>query len=193
MTFGVPAPTGGMGSVDEEEVENMLRRLAFGCHITRMLIEADAAAIANVQIWPPRKEYGGLIEMRTTGLEFWMSADDLVRFISDLRRADRYFDINALSIQNRDLTNPEEPPLHVRMLLTQGRYLEPGQRGGGGGGGAGGGMGGGPMMGGGFGGGDSQFFSSFFGGGMGGSQQQRKPPSAMERFGRWVKKTFWPF
>ena len=123
VTFGVPQREQLSGqSVTEENVRTWLERFAFGDAIARKMIDANASQIRHIEIWPPRTEYG-LLEKRTVGLDFTMTMDQLVNFLDTLGRDQRYYNVDAIRIVNRQLRVPYAPPLEVQMLLTQARFL----------------------------------------------------------------------
>jgi len=109
--------------LDASQVEANLRKIRFGIAVIQMLMDAKAALISEVEVWPKYNDYGGLLEMHTTGLAFMMTAANLVEFLDGLRLKDRYFSVNAISIQNPYIRYQVDPPLQVRMLLTQGEFL----------------------------------------------------------------------
>lgn len=125
IRFGAQPPE-NVTTATQNEVKRWLTQINFGSAIARMLIKANAAGINDIVLWPPRDEFG-VLEMRTVGLSFLMRAEDLVEFLQSLERADRYFSVNALRIQNRNiLSNPAygSPYLEVEMLLTLSRSIE---------------------------------------------------------------------
>ena len=125
-TFGAPRPEDFSGrSVNKAEVSRGLRKIHFGCSLIRTLLEAKAWNVTRLEVWPPRKAYGDLLDMRTVGLAFAMSTKDLVEFLDSLRLEGRYFRVDAISIQSRYLRWPTEPPLEVQMLLTQAAFAAP--------------------------------------------------------------------
>lgn len=125
-TFGAPHPDGLAGSVlSPNQVATYLRKINFGCSMIRMLMDADAVQISRVELWPPRKECGGLLNMHTVGLRFVMRLEDLTKFLDERRLDDRYFTVDAINIQNRYLSWPVAPPVEVRMLLTQADFIPP--------------------------------------------------------------------
>ena len=120
-TFGAARPEELEGrTVTEEQVKQWLRLIKFGSATVRMLMDAKALSIYDVQVWPRRDE--GMLSMRTVGLSFVMRYADLVAFIDKLQLENRYFNINAIGLQNRYLRWPTEPPVEVQMLLTQADY-----------------------------------------------------------------------
>ncbi len=122
-TFGAPRPEELEGrTVTEQQVKQWLRLIKFGSAAVRVLMDAKALSIYDVQVWPGRAEYDNMLWMRTVGLSFVMRYADLVAFIDKLQLENRYFNINAISIQNRYLRWPTEPPVEVQMLLTQADY-----------------------------------------------------------------------
>jgi len=124
LTFGVPsrkditnvAPT-------EKEVNNWLKKYAFGSSVVHMLVDAGATRIDNIVLWPSRTEFQ-LLDMRTVGLQFQMSLDNLARFLKSFYGEDRYFNINSIRITNTNLLSRSQPQLEVEMVLTQAGFLE---------------------------------------------------------------------
>lgn len=110
-------------TLNARKVKDNLRKIRFGISVTRMLMDANAVAIGGVEVWPKYNAYDGLLEMHTAGLAFMMTAASLAEFLDGLRAKDRYFSVNAISIQNPYLRYQYDPPLQVRMLLTQGEFL----------------------------------------------------------------------
>lgn len=128
LAFGAPRPEELSGRTMElPEVRQGLRRVKFGCSMVRMLMDAKAQYIEQVVIWPNRLSpaYEKLLYGMTTGFKFYMPYSDLVNFMEKIRTSDRYFSINALSLQNKYLRWPTEPPLEVSMLLTQAVFNPP--------------------------------------------------------------------
>ena len=124
--FGAPAPKSFKGrEASRREVMMGLRKIHYGHSILRMMLKAKAGAVNEVAIWPQRMEYGGLLSMRTVGIHFTMKLEDLVKFLDSLRLADRYYSVDAISIQNRYLRMRPEPQMDVRMLLTQAAFIAP--------------------------------------------------------------------
>ena len=199
-TFGAPYPDDLAGTtVTKQVVRKGLRRATFGCSMTRMLMKAKAKRIDNVEVWPVRVGSEGLLVYRTVGLGFLMDLKDLVKFIDDVRLADQYYNVEALSIQNPYLRFPTQPPVEVRMLLTQADYVKPSERkatgprpGAGtrprpGPGGAFNPFGRGPMS-------DDEISSGLTGLGRGGRDRRNEVPlTRWGRFKRWFFKYFWPF
>lgn len=125
-SFGAPRPEQFEGrTVTGDEVRRGLKWLRFGCTIVKMMMDAKAVAIYQVEIWPPRSDYGNMLSMRTVGLSFVMKYSDLVAFLDSLRTSERYFAVNALSIQNRYMRWPIEPPVEVQMLLSEADFKPP--------------------------------------------------------------------
>ena len=119
-TFGAPRPEDLEGrTVSNQEVKQWLTLIKFGCSMVRMLMNAKAVAIYDVQIWPVRPGYDNLLLMRTVGLSFVMRYSDLVAWIDKLRLENRYFDVGGIAVQNRYLRWAVEPPVEVQVLLTQ--------------------------------------------------------------------------
>lgn len=123
--FGAPVAA-NYQKMDSATVRKGLKIIEFGSSMVEMLMDAKAADISRVEIWPERIEYGGLLRMHTTGLAFKMTLKNLVIFIEEglrVPRGKRYFDINAVGVQNRRLRAPNDPLLDVRMLLTQASFV----------------------------------------------------------------------
>jgi len=189
-------------TMNKQQVRTALWVINFGSTLVDMLVKAKAAEITRVVVWPSRFEYDDLLSMRTAGLEFKITMENFVKFVEDeLRTADRYFNINAISIQNRYLRSPQKPLLEVRMLLTQARFREGASQDPGAASGSatpeqpalGRGVGGfegliGP---------DGKIISGFSGFGRQRAgrdgEQKTGPPSRIGRAVRWLDKHFWPF
>ena len=122
-TFGAARPEELEGrTVTEQEVKDWLSLIKFGAAMMRMLMDAKAVAVYDVQMWPERQDYDNLLKMRTVGLSFVMRYADLVAWLDKLRLENRYFDVNGIAVQNRYLRWAIEPPVEVQMLLTQADY-----------------------------------------------------------------------
>lgn len=123
-TFGAATPESFAGRrVTKNDVINGLRQVSFGCSMIRMLLKANALAVDQIEFWPVQRAYGNLLALRTVGLAFRMRPKDLVKFVNELRVANRYLTIDALSIQNRYMLWRTEPPFEVRMLITQAQFV----------------------------------------------------------------------
>ncbi|HOV74447.1 MAG TPA: hypothetical protein P5318_18865 [Candidatus Hydrogenedentes bacterium] len=119
ISFGAQKPEDFAGkSITKADVERNLRIIRFGSMVVRMLIDAKAVIVNKVEIHPGRQGLEKLLNLRTVGLSYVMNLKDLVIFIDALRMKDRYFNIEAISIQNRYMRWPVEPPVEVQMLLT---------------------------------------------------------------------------
>jgi len=191
-TFGAPHPDDLAGRVlNPSQVTNYLRKINFGSSMIRMLMDADAVQISRVELWPPRRECGGLLNMRTVGLRFVMHLEDLTKFLDERRTDERYFTVDAINVQNRYLRWPVAPPVEVRMLLTQADFLAPMGH-------VAGAPGGQP---------DSPARPSMREGmtpqeilmqqgfGKGRTREGRRniPKTRWQRFARWFRRYFWPF
>lgn len=134
--FGAPDPsTLTNTAVIKKDVEQWLTQMNYAGAIVRMLIKANVGRIDDVMPWPPREEFNAL-EMRTLGVSLLMRAEDLIAFLQALQRENRYFNVNALRIKNRNLLSDPAygaPYLEVEMLLTLSRYMEGKKAAGGGG------------------------------------------------------------
>lgn len=124
-TFGAPRPDEFTGvEISKGEVETALRKITFGLSMMRLLMQSKAAYITDVQLWPPRVTgEGKLFTEYIAGLSFAMMPKDLVAFLDKLRIGEvlgqqRYVTVNAMSIQNKYLRWPVEPPVEVQMLIT---------------------------------------------------------------------------
>ena len=122
-TFGVPSRDQVSGQqIDRENAERWLRRFSFGDSVMRRLIDANALQINELEVWPPRVEYG-MLEMRTVGAFFYMRINDLVPMLEAFGREDQYYTVDGLRITNTQLISQQNPPLQVEMLLTQARFI----------------------------------------------------------------------
>lgn len=125
---GVPAPNSyGQGTdPSAEEIAGHLEDYKYCAAITRMLIDAGPQYIEPLVIWPEREiklpGRGGVLKERTVGVRWDIRMEDLVKFIDQLRGANRYFRIEALRISNRQLLQAD-PVLKVEMLLTQAYFV----------------------------------------------------------------------
>ncbi|MCX6575279.1 MAG: hypothetical protein NTV82_02675 [Candidatus Aminicenantes bacterium] len=123
-TFGAPRPDEFTGmEISKEEVEAALRKVTFGLEMMRLLMQSKAAYITDVQLWSPRLTPNKLFTDYVVGLSFAMMPKDLVAFLDKLRVGEvlgqqRYASVIALSIQNKYLRWPMEPPVEVQMLVT---------------------------------------------------------------------------
>jgi len=123
-TFGAPRPDEFTGvEISKLEVETALRKITFGLEMMRLLMQSKAAYITDVQLWLPRLSPNKLFTDYVVGLSFAMMPKDLVAFLDKLRVGEvlgqeRYMTVNALSIQNKYLRWPMEPPVEVQMLVT---------------------------------------------------------------------------
>jgi hypothetical protein len=123
LSFGVPAKEQvNRSDPPPEDVNKWLREYNFGSRMTRMLIDAHAVNIYGVVIWPPRR-VKGLLQTRTVGLQFDATLDNLTSFMKSVMEKDRFFEINAISINNTDLLTPQVPLLKVDMLLSQAVFV----------------------------------------------------------------------
>ncbi len=125
-SFGAPRPEEFENrTLTEQDVRRGLKWLRFGCTIVKMLMDAKAVAIYQVEIWPPRPDFDKMLSMRTVGLQFVMKYADLAAFIESLRVSDRYFNVNAIDIENPYLRWQQEPPLQVWMLISEADFVPP--------------------------------------------------------------------
>lgn len=120
LTFGAQKPEELAGkNIEKGALERNLRLIRYGSMVIRMLIDAKAVIINQVELHKGYPDYEKLLNMRTVGVSFVMNLKDLVLFIDSLRLRDRFFRIDAISIQNRYMRWPTEPPVEVQMLFTQ--------------------------------------------------------------------------
>ncbi len=123
MTFGAQKPEDYAGKgIAKPDIERNMRMIRFGSNVVKMLIDAKAVIVNQVELRPGRQGYEKLLNLRTVGVSFVMNLKDLVLFIESLRMKDRYFNIEAISIQNRYMRWPTEPPVEVQLLLAQGSF-----------------------------------------------------------------------
>ena len=187
--------TWNMMDGDEEFAHMELARLSFAMSFMEMLLDYDVQAVANFSMWP--RDRGGanqLLVRQTVGLQVYVTPNNLVRLLEEMRTADRYFSVDALKIAYPYVGYDVEPQLIVDLLVTQARFRMPEQTDTGmglamdtGGNGEQQGpqmpgmdMGMGPGM------GPNMMFP-----GMGGQQQNMQPPpepGVVERSWRWFKR-----
>lgn len=118
--FGAPTPDSIVTrSVTSQQVVDWLRQFENGARLLRLFIDAGAEAIQEFQIWPARRQFEDMVDMHTVGVQLTIRMEKLAQFIDDLQRANRYFSVDALSIQNSDLLTYYDPPLQVGLLVTQ--------------------------------------------------------------------------
>ncbi|HOZ47588.1 MAG TPA: hypothetical protein PLO37_17735 [Candidatus Hydrogenedentes bacterium] len=123
LRFGAPLAS-DYRHMTKTDVQMGLMLIKFGGALVEMLLDAKAAEIDNVVIWPIRFEYDNLLHVRTAGLSFKMTLPNLAEFVeNDVRTARRFFDINAISAQNTQLRSPQDPLLSVQILLTQAGFV----------------------------------------------------------------------
>ncbi len=175
--FGT-APASDYRVMDENTVRAGLSTMAFGSAIVEMLLEANAAEINRVEIWPKRFECDNLLVVRTVGLVFRMNMENLAKYLEDLRGERRYFDVEAISVQNQRLRSQQDPLLNVQMLLNMAAFIErnakiemrPG--------------------------GPRRMHPTRPGGGIGGRERpggSARQQTKFQKFTRWFKRYFWPF
>jgi hypothetical protein len=118
--FGAPTPESIAGrSVTAQQVVDWLRQFDTGARLLRLFIDAGAETIQDFQIWPVRSDYDDMLEMHPVGVRITIRMEKLVAFLESLQRADRYFSVGALSIQNANLISWYDPTLQVSMFVTQ--------------------------------------------------------------------------
>ncbi len=113
--------------VTERNANQELARLSYGISIYELLLDAKAAQIVDVEIWPQRTEqkHSNLLNLQTVGLRFSMSTRNLVELLEDLRVSDQFFTVEAMRVQYPYIAYQTEPALQVEMLLTQANYKAP--------------------------------------------------------------------
>ncbi|MBI4557398.1 MAG: hypothetical protein HY706_07440 [Candidatus Hydrogenedentes bacterium] len=124
-TFGMPTGESlGGHSVLKADVETWLRSVSLGCYMTRLLIDAKATRVNQVEIWPTRVQFD-VLEMQTIGFSFEMSLENFVSLAEKMRRDSHYYTFEALRVENPYLRYPYAggPPLQINMLLTTAKFL----------------------------------------------------------------------
>ncbi len=113
--------------VTEDEVVRNLDKLAYGLSACRLLLKYNVPQVTQLRLWSPRiaEEYALMLKAQTVGLQFTISAKDLVKMMDDLRTGDRYFSVDALKITYPYIAYNVEPQLQVSMLLSQAWYRKP--------------------------------------------------------------------
>jgi hypothetical protein len=107
--------------ITQEMMDKALSRLSFGINTCEMLMDAGATRIDNVVVWPVRKA-NDLIRLHTSGVSFTMPAETLVRFLEQLRTADRYYNVESIKLSWPYLAMQTEPQLQVSMVLTMAKF-----------------------------------------------------------------------
>lgn len=127
MDFEVPPPsTLGGTRPTSGAISGYLTRIERGKSVVRMLLEANATSIQTVSLWRGREGssgQGGRVMIRTAGLRFTITMADLSKFMQDLQRRPRYFNVDALMLSNRFLRYPAAQ-LEVEMILSEAIYRE---------------------------------------------------------------------
>ena len=110
--------------VTDAEVNRNLEKMAYGLSVCRLLLKYNVPQVAQLRLWAPRitDEYAQMLLAQTAGVQFTISAKDLVKMLDDLRTGDRYFTVDALKITYPYIAYNVEPQLQVSMLLSQARY-----------------------------------------------------------------------
>lgn len=126
--FGVQTIEDFQGrDITRQDVNRELAEFAFGTKVCNMLLDAKAAYINQVWLWPGREltDHDGLLRLWTVGLDFGMNMRDFTRFVDDrLRTADRYFNIEGIKIEYSYVGYNVEPLLNIKMLLSMARFVE---------------------------------------------------------------------
>ena len=114
-------------NVTKEQIDLSLRKLQFGIQISEFLLKANIGSLTTIAVWPRRfpEAHQQMLGLQTVGLNFTMTARDLVRFLESLRQEQRYFTVDALRVTYPYISYAGEPQLNVRLLLTQANYRPP--------------------------------------------------------------------
>ena len=113
----------GRSETSKEDIEKDLRSIAYSGYVLRTLLDLGFSRIDQLEAWPPRNEYGGMIEMWTLGLSTRMTIRELVECLERMQKSDHYLTVNAIRITNPYLLWPADPFLQVNMLITQGQFV----------------------------------------------------------------------
>ncbi len=123
--FNVPEPASLAGkTLTEKAMLAYFADIEFGGEAVKMLADAGALEVRDLEISPTYKQ-GLLLDRRTVGCTISITLENLVKFLDKLRLADRYFSVDALSIQNQYLAYPLEPPMEVSLLISQAAFIKP--------------------------------------------------------------------
>ena len=113
--------------VTDAEVVRNLDKLAYGLSACRFLLKYNVPQVTQLRLWPPRiaEEYAQMLVVQTVGVQFSITAKDLVKMMDDLRTGDRYFTVDAIKVTYPYIAYKVEPQLQVSMLMSQAFYRKP--------------------------------------------------------------------
>jgi len=118
--FGVAYAEQWQGlSINTDLVNTQLEQLAYGISALEMLMDKNALQISHARI----EELGaagfarGGLKYTRLHLSFMMEARDLVGFLEELRRADRFYSIEGMRVSHPYVLARYEPQLQVDMYL----------------------------------------------------------------------------
>lgn len=112
------------GKSSRNDIEEDLRSIAYRGYVLRTLLDLGFTRIYQLEAWPPRNEYGEMVEMWTLGLSTQVTLRELVECLEKMRKSDHYLTVNGIRITNAYLLSPSDPFLQVDMLITQGQFVE---------------------------------------------------------------------
>ena len=127
LTFGAPAPSSMASSNPSADlVSQWLTDYAVGAALVRMLLDANAKSIDEIQIWPDRVNERGRegFAVHTTGYKFTMSMRDVVRFLDKLRGEKQHYTIEGFWIYNRNLRDAASDVVDVNLIVSKTSYLQ---------------------------------------------------------------------
>lgn len=101
-----------------------LAKLSFASSLIDLLLDEKMLALYDIKVWPKRQDgsHKQQLTLQTVGLEMDMYMRHLVHFLEVLRRQRRYFTVDAIHVSNAVIAEQNDPPLNVRLLLTQATY-----------------------------------------------------------------------
>ncbi|MFM1918465.1 MAG: hypothetical protein RLZZ303_99 [Candidatus Hydrogenedentota bacterium] len=109
-----------------------LAKLSFADSLINLLLDEKILALRDIKLWPRRQDnnHKKQLVLLTVGFEVDMYMRHLVHFLEVLRRQRRYFHIDAIHVSNRRIAEQFDPPLNVRVIMTQARFSGTGADGG---------------------------------------------------------------
>ena len=106
-------------AITTELVGAQLERLRYGISLIELLMDANAKYIRQVSIYEPIPSsfVGATVENSRVGLAFNMEMEDLVKFLDQLRMADKYFSVEGIKISHPYIMMKYEPLMEVELFL----------------------------------------------------------------------------
>lgn len=124
--FGAPDPFAVQQlEASAENVEAWLEWIKYGYATVVRLMDAQPLRILEVELWPPRTGADGLLQLRTVGVSWYITLENLAKFLNAIEDNRRFGVVDAIRIQTLDLRYSPNPVLEVSMLFTEGEYVGP--------------------------------------------------------------------